>query len=83
MAELKCLRCGETKTALERPPYPDALGRRIAEKICADCWEEAKRMQVMVINEYRLDLSDPRAQEILERSTRDFLGLAEDGDEEA
>ena len=39
-------------------------------------------MQVMVINEYRLDLSDPRAQEILERSTRDFLGLAEDGDGE-
>lgn len=83
MSEVKCLRCGETKAALERPPYPDALGRRIAEKICAECWEEAKRMQVMVINEYRLDLSDPRAQEILERSTREFLGLAEDDDGEA
>jgi Fe-S cluster biosynthesis and repair protein YggX len=82
MPEVKCLRCGETRPALERPPYPDALGRRIAENICAACWEEAKRMQVMVINENRLDLSDPRAQEILERSTRDFLGLAEDGDGE-
>ena len=77
MAEVTCSRCGETKPGLERPPYPDAMGREIAEKICADCWDECKRMQVMVINENRLDLSDPRAQEILERSTRDFLGLTE------
>jgi Fe-S cluster biosynthesis and repair protein YggX len=34
----------------------------------------------MVINENRLDLSDPRAQEILERATRDFLGFPESGD---
>lgn len=79
MADVTCLRCGETKPGLSRPPYPDDLGRRIAEEICADCWEEAKRIQVMVINENRLDLSDPRAQEILERATRDFLGLPEAG----
>lgn len=75
MAEVTCARCGEAKPALERPPYPDALGREIAEKICADCWNACKQMQVMVINEYRLDLSDPRAQEILERQTIEFLGL--------
>jgi Fe-S cluster biosynthesis and repair protein YggX len=77
VAEIRCARCGETKPALERPPYPDAMGREIAEKICADCWQECKAMQVMVINEYRLDLSDPRAHEILERSIREFLGLTE------
>lgn len=83
MGDVKCQRCGETKTALGRPPYPDAFGREIAEKICGDCWDETKRMQVMVINEYRLDLSDPRAQEILERATRDFLGFAETSGEKA
>jgi Fe-S cluster biosynthesis and repair protein YggX len=51
------------------------MGREIAEKVCAICWDECKRMQVMVINENRLDLSDVRAQEILEKSIRDFLGL--------
>ncbi len=75
MAEVTCMRCGETRAGLDRPPYPDALGRRIAEKVCAVCWEECKRMQVMVINENRLDLSDLRAQEILEKSIRDFLGI--------
>ena len=79
MADVKCQRCGETRTGLDRPPYPDAFGREIAEKFCATCWDECKRMQVMVINEYRLDLSDPRAQEILERATRDFLGMHEEG----
>ena len=83
MADVKCQRCGETKPALTRPPYPDDFGRQIAERICSDCWDEAKRMQVMVINEYRLDLSDPRAQEILERATRDFLGFPESAGEKS
>lgn len=76
MAEVTCTRCGRKAAGLDRPPYPDAMGRQIAETICADCWEECKKMQVMVINENRLDLSDPRAQEILEKSIRDFLKLA-------
>ncbi|HET7692403.1 MAG TPA: Fe(2+)-trafficking protein [Gemmatimonadota bacterium] len=75
MTDVTCIRCGQTRAGLDRPPYPDAMGREIAEKVCANCWEECKRMQVMVINEYRLDLSDTRAQEILEKSIRDFLGI--------
>jgi Fe-S cluster biosynthesis and repair protein YggX len=75
MADVTCIRCGQTRAGLDRPPYRDALGREIAEKVCAVCWEECKGMQVMVINENRLDLSDLRAQEILERSIRDFLGI--------
>jgi Fe-S cluster biosynthesis and repair protein YggX len=76
MADVTCLRCGQTRAALARPPYPDAMGREIQEKICVECWDECKKMQVMVINENRLDLSDPRAHEILERAIRGFLGLA-------
>ena len=78
MAHVTCIRCGQTRAGLERAPYPDAMGREIAEKVCAVCWEDCKRMQVMVINEYRLDLSDTRAQEILEKSIRDFLGIEGD-----
>lgn len=35
------------------------------------------RRQTMVINEYRLDLMDPRAQEILTRDMLEFLQLDE------
>lgn len=83
MAEVTCVRCGRTAPGLDRAPYPDELGREILEKVCVACWDETRNMQVMVINEYRLDLSDPRAQEILERSTREFLGLEPAGTSEA
>lgn len=82
MSDVTCTRCGQTRAGLDRPPYNDELGREIAEKICAPCWDEARNRQVMIINEYRLDLSDDRAQEILEKATREFLGLSE-GDDEA
>jgi Fe-S cluster biosynthesis and repair protein YggX len=37
--------------------------------------------QTMVINEYRLDLMDPRAQEILTRDMIEFLNLEPEGSE--
>lgn len=80
MADLTCIRCGETREGLESPPYPDEMGQQIHKHVCSGCWEECKNMQVMVINEHRLDLSDPRAQEILERSIRNFLNLEESDD---
>ena len=74
---MNCVRCGRPEApALTRRPMPGPLGSEIQEKICAECWDECKKMQVMVINENRLDLSDPRAHEILERAIRGFLGLA-------
>ncbi len=75
MADVTCVRCGETREGLARAPYADAMGKQILEHVCAPCWDECKGFQVMVINEYRLDLSDPRAQEILESHIRDFLNL--------
>lgn len=78
MSELTCIRCGNKREGLERAPYPDEMGQEILAKVCAACWEECKNMQVMVINEYRLDLSDTRAQEILSDSIRNFLQLGEE-----
>ena len=39
------------------------------------CWSEYLQRQTMVINEYRLDLLDPQAQEILTQDAIEFLGL--------
>jgi len=75
MAEVTCRRCGETKPALARAPMPGALGTTIQSSICADCWEEWRRAEVMVINELRLNFMDPAAQETLERQMREFFAL--------
>lgn len=74
MATVHCARCGRPEApALTRQPFPGKLGVEIRERICADCWNEWLKMEVMVINELRLSLMDPASQETLNRHMREFL----------
>jgi Fe-S cluster biosynthesis and repair protein YggX len=69
-----CRRCGRPDApALARPPLPGARGREIQQQTCVDCWDEWTRMEVMVINELRLNFMDPAAQETLDKQMREFL----------
>lgn len=71
-----CARCGRPDApALERAPLPGAFGREIAERVCADCWREWQRVEVMVINELRLNFMDPGAQRVLDQQMRQFFLL--------
>jgi Fe-S cluster biosynthesis and repair protein YggX len=72
---VECTRCGRTAPALAKPPYPGAVGRQIVENACADCWAEWEKMEVMVINELRLNFMDPRSMEVLGQHIRDFFFL--------
>jgi Fe-S cluster biosynthesis and repair protein YggX len=75
-AELHCVRCGRSGAPrLQRPPLPGAAGREVQAQVCADCWGEWTRAEVMVINELRLNFMDPAAQEVLNRQMREFLRL--------
>lgn len=75
---IPCTRCRAEKPALGRAPMPGALGRRILAEICVDCWGEWQTMEVMVINELRLNFMDPESQVVLAKHLREFLGLAEE-----
>jgi Fe-S cluster biosynthesis and repair protein YggX len=54
------------------------MGGEIQERICPACWREWLGAQVMLINEYRLNLMDPEARRVLETQMRSFLKLAPD-----
>jgi Fe-S cluster biosynthesis and repair protein YggX len=74
MQTVQCTRCGRPEApALARQPLPGPRGAEIREKICADCWNEWQKMEVMVINELRLNFMEASAQETLTRHMRDFL----------
>jgi len=77
MAEtVHCARCGRPDApALARPPLYGDFGKELAERVCADCWGEWQRMEVMVINELRLNFMDPGAQQVLEQQMRQFFLL--------
>ncbi len=70
-----CSRCGRSAAALPRPPYAGELGRQLQERVCADCWAEWQRMEVMVINELRLNFMDPRSMDLLAEQVRKFFEL--------
>jgi len=71
-----CKRSGQLKAKLPGPPFKKGeLGKLVYENVCAPCWGEAIGMGTKVINEMRLDLSDPRAQKVWETNIREFLNL--------
>ncbi len=75
--EVLCHRCSKVKPKMAHPPFSNAQGKSIQEKICADCWKEWIGMGTKVINELRLPLSDPRAQKEFDRHMYEFLNLKE------
>lgn len=49
------------------------LGEEIRRRICRDCWQEWREMEVKVINELRLNFMDPQAEATLHSHLRAFL----------
>jgi len=64
------------KEPMEKAPFRGALGQKILESTCRECWAEWLAMQTKIINEYRLSLGDPRGQEMLDQQLKLFLNLA-------
>lgn len=83
MSDITCSRCGQMKAAFDRPPFPGAIGQRIVDNICQDCWAQWLRQQTMLINHYGLNVMDPQARSFLKGNMEAFLfksGQQEDVD---
>ena len=77
MPIVTCTRCHREAPGLEqRPPLPSPLADRILASVCADCWAEWEKQEVMVINELRLNFMDPKAAVVLQEKLEEFVGLA-------
>lgn len=73
MATISCARCAKEKDAFERAPFPGAIGARVLEGICRDCWGDWLKQQTMLINHYGLNVMDPQARQFLMRNMEAFL----------
>ena len=73
MAEITCRRCGGTKEGFDRPPFPGAIGARILEGTCRECWQLWLKQQTMLINHYGLNVMDPQARQFLTRNMEAYL----------
>jgi len=72
---VRCRRCSNVHPRLKEAPFPTDLGRQIHDTVCLPCWKEWIAVSIKVINEYRLNLMLPEAQETYDQHMREFLGL--------
>ncbi len=76
---VKCIKLGREAEALELPPYPGALGKRIHENVSKEAWQQWVRLQTMIINENRLNLADAAHRKYLsEQVEKHFFGSGAD-----
>lgn len=70
---IDCAKLKKQAAGLEYQPYPGELGKRIYAEISQEAWQQWLAHQTMLINEYRLNMLDPKAREFLAREMELFL----------
>ncbi|MHA7841057.1 MAG: oxidative damage protection protein [Gammaproteobacteria bacterium] len=70
---IHCTKLGEEAEGLDYAPYPGELGQQIFQEISKVAWQQWLNHQTMLINEYRLNALDPKAQSFLASEMEKFL----------
>ncbi|MDR1275805.1 MAG: oxidative damage protection protein [Candidatus Accumulibacter sp.] len=70
---VKCVKLGLEAEGLDFPPYPGELGKRIFENVSKEAWDQWVRLQTMIINENRLNLSDPQHRKYLAEQVEKYF----------
>lgn len=73
MAEVTCVRCGQTREGLAFAPFNNELGKQIHAQVCQACWANWLQRQTALINHYGLNLRDPEARKFLTDQTQEFF----------
>jgi Fe-S cluster biosynthesis and repair protein YggX len=68
-----CAKLQKPAPGLDKPPYPGPIGKQIFEHISAEAWQAWLNHQTMLINEYRLNLTDQSARDFLKTEMQNFL----------
>jgi Fe-S cluster biosynthesis and repair protein YggX len=70
---VECVILKREAEGLDYPPIPGELGQRLYESVSKEAWARWTAQQTMIVNEYRLNLADPRAQKMLTEAMESFF----------
>lgn len=70
---VQCVKLNKELPALEEPPIPGDLGKKIHEQVSAEAWRMFEEHFIMVTNELRLDLMDDSTNQIFFDQIDQFL----------
>ncbi|MCS6856380.1 MAG: oxidative damage protection protein [Sandaracinaceae bacterium] len=68
-----CQKLKREAEGLDRPPFPNELGKRIYESISKEAWRQWIAYSTMLINEYRIDVSSKAGTEFLLKRAEEFF----------
>lgn len=68
-----CFKLKHEAEGLLKPPFPGTLGERIFNEVSKQAWEMWLSHQTMLINEYRLNLSEPKSREFLKEELQKYF----------
>lgn len=75
---IDCIKCNTTREPIETINFKGDLAVEIKKSVCNECfleWEDDMQMKVM--NEYKLDLSNKEHRDFLVKKMKEFLNLIE------
>lgn len=72
---VNCIKLNKELPGLDKPPFSGDMGKRIFEEVSAEAWAMWKDMQIKILNEYRLNLADPKDYQKLIDQMMSFLNL--------
>ena len=70
---VQCVKFGKELPGIPFKPFDDELGQKIYDQVSMDAWRLWLEHSKMVINEYRLDLVSPQAQQLLRQQMEQFF----------
>lgn len=70
---VQCVKLKKELPALEEPPIPGELGKKIHQQVSAEAWRLFEEHFIMVTNELRLDLMDDSTNQIFFDQIDQFL----------
>ncbi len=70
---MKCAKLGQELPALPFKPFKNDLGQRLYDSVSMDAWRMWLEHSKMIINEYRLDLTQEKAHEVLLQQCEEFF----------
>ena len=70
-----CIKLKKDAEGLDFPPVPGELGKRIWAEVSKEAWENWKKLQTMMINEYGLNCADIKVrQHLMSQCEQYFFG---------
>ncbi|RPI17382.1 MAG: oxidative damage protection protein [Ignavibacteriae bacterium] len=70
---VNCIKLGQVLPGLESPPTPSKLGMKVYENVSQQAWNDFLELFKMIINEYRLDLTSPMADQVFEQKMEEYF----------